>query len=118
MRHLDLRDCRLELTFCDDAFMILQNQKHMGKRGTTDVLSFPQMGPQKNQKRYHGKFLGDILISLDQAKRQAVGQKLSLQKEILFLILHSILHLIGYDHAGKKDRLKMQALESEIWNTL
>ena len=118
MRHLDLKGCGLELTFCDDSFMGGQNQKHMGKKGTTDVLSFPQIEPKKNRKHYQGKFLGDILISLDQAKRQAKEQRLSLKKEVLFLILHSILHLIGYDHSEKGERFEMQALESRIWKAL
>ncbi len=118
LRHLDLKGCGLELTFCDDPFMSGQNQKYMGKKGTTDVLSFPQIEPQKNRKYYQGKFLGDILISLDQAKRQATEQRLSLRKEVLFLILHSILHLIGYDHSEKGERCKMQTLESRVWKAL
>lgn len=92
-----------------------QNRKHMGKRGTTDVLSFPQWPPQKRVSSYRGKFLGDVLISLDQAKRQAEAQKLSLQKEVLFLTLHSVLHLVGHDHGEDGERRRMQALESRIW---
>lgn len=90
----------------------------MGKRSTTDVLSFPQFEPQSSRKKYHGKFLGDILISLDQAARQAKLQKLPLRREVLFLTLHSILHLLGHDHGKEGERKKMQALESKIWMRL
>lgn len=90
----------------------------MGKGGTTDVLSFPQLPPQKRVAAYRGKFLGDILISLDRAKKQAEAQGLPLEKEVLFLALHSILHLIGHDHGEKGERLKMQKLESRIWRAL
>jgi probable rRNA maturation factor len=95
--------------------MRAQNLKYMKKNGTTDVLSFPQLAPQKSCLRYRGKFLGDILISLDQAKRQAKEQGIVFGQEVLFLTLHSILHLIGFDHGTKKELLKMQKIESEIW---
>lgn len=90
----------------------------MGKSGTTDVLSFPQLEPQKSLQKYNGLFLGDILISLDQAKCQSKLQKISLQKEVLFLTVHSILHLLGHDHATANERQKMQRLESYIWKSL
>lgn len=115
---LGLKDASLEITLCDDAFMRRQNRKHMGKAGTTDVLSFPQLPPQKRVSSYRGKFLGDILISLDQAKRQADAQKLPLRKELLFLTLHAVLHLVGYDHAEEGERIKMQKLESSVWKNL
>lgn len=112
---LDLNDAAVEVTLVDDRFMRAQNAKHMKKNGTTDVLSFPQLPPQKTLARYRGKFLGDILISLDQAKRQAKEQGITLTDEVLFLTVHAILHLVGFDHGTKKERLEMQARESEIW---
>lgn len=103
----------------DDAFMKVQNKKHRGKKGTTDVLSFPQILPKKvnsrDFRRYRSKFLGDILISLDQAQKQADEQNIDLKCEVLFLTVHSILHLLGFDHETEKQRLEMQALESKIW---
>lgn len=115
LEHLDLGDASVEVTLVDDHFMRAQNSKHMQKSGTTDVLSFPQLSPQKSRMRYCKKFLGDILISLDQAKRQAKEQGITLANEVLFLTVHSILHLIGFDHGTKKEQLKMQKLESKIW---
>lgn len=94
----------------------------MHKKGTTDVLSFPQIAVTHKQrgqvKVFANQFLGDILISLDQAKRQASEQGISLAKEVLFLMIHSILHLVGYDHAKEKDRVAMQRLESKIWGSI
>jgi len=94
----------------------------MNKKGTTDVLSFPHLdvSPVRrgNAKVFDKKFLGDILISLDQAQRQAKEQSISLVKEVNFLIVHSMLHLIGYDHGIKKERLEMQKLESKIFGKL
>lgn len=119
MSYLDLAGSTLELTLVDDAFMIKQNYKHRGKKCTTDVLSFLQIQPKKvnsrDFRRYRLKFLGDVLISLDQAQRQAREQNIDLKREVLFLTVHSILHLLGFDHETEKQRLRMQSLESEIW---
>lgn len=115
---MDLAGCSVEITLCDDAFMRGQNKKHMGHTATTDVLSFPQLPPQGKMAQYRGKFLGDILISLDQARRQARDQGIGLRREILFLIMHSLLHLVGYDHATEQERLTMQECESRVWRAL
>ena len=99
-----------------------QNKKFMGKSATTDVLSFPQITPGKvnkpDLKRYQNQSLGDILISLDQAKKQASEQGISMRKEVLFLIVHSVLHLIGYDHDGIKHEQEMQEAEARLWQRL
>lgn len=96
-----------------------QNKKHRGFNKTTDVLSFPMVDVADKDvgrfKKLNGQFLGDVLVSLDQAKKQAQAQKVAVRQEILFLILHSILHLCGFDHAGKSEAEKMQRLESRIW---
>jgi probable rRNA maturation factor len=121
LRILKLRGSSIELTFVDDGFMTEQNKRHMHKRGTTDVLSFPQLAATP-QNRHHvsftGVFLGDVLISLDQARRQASCLKISLNDEVLFLTLHSILHLIGYDHANRVDQCEMQGIESAVWGRI
>lgn len=93
----------------------------MKKNTTTDVLSFPAMQPPKNlsdRKCFQNQFLGDILISLDQAQKQAKLQGVNLKQELLFLIIHSILHLIGYDHITTKQIKDMQNLESQLWKKI
>lgn len=101
--------------------MCQQRLRFMHKKGTTDVLSFPQMPPSKvpgDPSVYCGRFLGDILISLDQANKQAAGQGITLMRESEFLIIHGILHLLGFDHAEETERLRMQALESRLWRLI
>lgn len=115
---LGLEDCGVEVTLCDDAVMRAQNRKFMGKYRVTDVLSFPHWPPRVRHADYRGKLLGDILICLDQAERQAGAQGLAPDAEILFLAVHSILHLIGHDHGARAERLRMQAWESRIWEHL
>jgi probable rRNA maturation factor len=111
----------VELTLCDDRFMRTINRRFMHKTGPTDVLSFPQIPPRKrpgDPRVYRGRFLGDILISLDQAGRQAARQGIALTHEVEFLIIHAILHLIGHDHAMPAERLRMQALECRLWQLI
>ena len=119
---LGLKDPGIEITLVDDDFMTEQNERFMGKTGTTDVLSFPQIEPKEINKpclpEYENKYIGDVLISLDEAKRQADLQNIDLEQEVVFLILHSVLHLIGYDHASEEQESQMQALESKVWNEL
>lgn len=119
---LKLRGVEVEILFCDDAFMRQQNKKHMGHAKTTDVLSFPTQSVKQSQigdsRIFSGQFLGDILISSDQVKRQAMQQGLSFRREALYLIIHSILHLIGHDHATEAEQRTMHGLESKIWQHL
>ena len=60
------------------------------------------------------RFLGEIYISIDKAKSQAEEYGHSLKREICFLTVHGLLHLLGYDHIEEKDRVVMRKLEEEI----
>ena len=112
---LDLGRASVDLTLASDAVVRRQNRLHRNIDKTTDVLSFPQFDPNEDLSFYKNQFLGDILISLDRASVQARQQKISFEDEVLFLTLHSILHLLGFDHATKEEEEVMQAKESEIW---
>lgn len=83
------------IAFISDSRMKTLNETFRGKKSTTDVLSFPhepdEFDPDQNN-------LGDIVISAEQALKQAVENGLDLDGEIRQLILHSVLHLCGYDH--------------------
>ena len=89
-----------------------------GKDATTDVLSFPHE-PDELESVHHlsasdesKNFLGDIVISLEQAQRQAKENRLTLEQEVKQLILHGALHLSGYDH--EIDGGEMNARELEL----
>ena len=96
--------------FVSDPAMRDLNRMWRGKRATTDVLSFP--AEQADFEKLAGLNLGDIVISIDQAKRQAKEHGLSLENEIAQLILHGLLHLSGYDH--ETDRGEMNRLELKL----
>ncbi|MEP6719194.1 MAG: rRNA maturation RNase YbeY [bacterium] len=97
------------IVFVSDRAMAELNQRWRGKRGTTDVLSFP--AAQDKFEKSEGLNLGDIVVSIGQAARQARENKLTLNAEISQLILHGLLHLCGYDHAtdkGEMNRLELR----------
>jgi probable rRNA maturation factor len=102
MDRLDREIDEVSIAFIDDEAMTSLNRKFRRKNKTTDVLTFPG----------DDRFLGDIVISVDQARRQAVDEKHSLATEVRYLILHGILHALGYDH--ETDDGEMNFLEVEV----
>lgn len=103
---LDLADAELSVLLTDDARIQVLNREHRGKDRPTDVLSFPM-----DEDEAHGetRVLGDVVISLDTADRQAKGRKRELVFEVRFLLAHGILHLLGHDHATTAQKKKMDA---------
>lgn len=97
------------VAFVSDRAMRALNRRWRGKRGTTDVLSFP--AEQSEFEEAAEATMGDVVISLEQAARQAAEHGLSLDDEIAQLILHGLLHLCGYDHetdSGEMNRLELR----------
>lgn len=99
---LDREVGEVSIAFVDDEAMKDLNRRYRHKNRTTDVLTFAGDEP----------LLGDIVISVDQARRQAAGEKHALPTEVRYLILHGILHALGYDH--ETDKGEMSALEVEV----
>ena len=108
LKHLDQsKDSQLCISFVDDANIRELNTTYRNINRATDVLSFPQDGPDFS-------ILGDIVISVDTAKRHAEKYENSFDFEIKKLIVHGILHLLGYDHKKKKETLVMREKEKEL----
>lgn len=93
-------DPEISLVLCDDAFIQSLNVRYRGLDRPTDVLSFAQDDPQ---------VLGDIIISLPTAARQAEAAGWSLENEIALLGVHGLLHLLGYDDETTAGAWEMQA---------
>ena len=111
------------VAFVSDDRMWKLNWSFRGKDSTTDVLSFPHEADEFKSKSDGFSrsdddtpegvtltFLGDIVISADQAQKQAKENKLSLENEIKQLILHGLLHLCGYDHETDKGQMNKREL--------
>lgn len=97
------------VAFVSDRAMRELNRMWRHQDGTTDVLSFP--AEQDEFEKLEGSSLGDVVISVEQAARQAKENGLSFDHEIAQLILHGLLHLCGYDHEtdeGEMNRLELR----------
>lgn len=102
------KDSELCITFIEDPQMRELNRTYRKIDRTTDVLSFPQSeGPDFT-------LLGDIIISIDTAKRHSESYGVTLHQELKKLIIHGILHLIGHDHKKKKETEIMREKEKEL----
>ena len=97
------------VAFVSDRAMRELNRLWRHKQGTTDVLSFPV--EQDEFEKAEGSSLGDVVISVEQAARQAKENGLTLDQEIAQLILHGLIHLCGYDHStddGEMNKLELR----------
>lgn len=88
------------------------NLQYRGRKGTTDVLAFP-MG-EGVASGLHPHLLGDVVISVEAAVRQSRALGHSLEEELSVLLIHGILHLIGYHHDGVNERKKTLKLQEEL----
>jgi len=116
LRHQDINFCGEVSVLCtQDAEMIQYNKQHRGKDATTDVLSFPQFSAEEIDNA-QGEFicLGDIIINIDVAQRQAEEYGHSIKREVAFLTVHSVLHLLGYEHNDAVQEARMFATQEEI----
>ncbi len=110
-------DASLSITFVGDAAMRRINRDHRGKDRTTDVLSFPLHEPfavPKRAPRGEELLIGDIIISVDAAARQAADYDATLQAEIERLLIHGIAHLLGHDHEEPRERARMLREEKRL----
>jgi len=88
----------------DDKFIRSLNNKYRGIDKPTDVLSFSlQEGAVKSPEVENDKLLGDIIISVETAQRQANNLNHSMERELTVLLIHGLLHLTGYDHEEDTD---------------
>jgi probable rRNA maturation factor len=120
LRHESITaDGEVSLLFVDNDKIQLLNKEYRGKDSITDVLSFPQYESIKNDGITDSfVYLGDIVISLDQAKLQAAEFGHAIEREIVYLVVHSLLHLLGYDHMVDKDKTEMRAHEKVVLKEL
>ena len=90
----------ISVNFVDDAQIAQLNKQYRGKDAPTDVLSFPlgENGQYDYNQETGAAMLGDIVISMERAVEQAALYGHSLQREVAFLTVHSMFHLLGYDH--------------------
>ena len=108
-------DSDLSVILTDDARLHELNLNYLGVDAPTDVLSFPA---SETDPETGAHYIGDILISIPRAQAQADAAGHSLESEVQLLVVHGVLHLIGYDHAQAKEKARMWKAQAEILERL
>lgn len=114
-------DAEVSVTFINNEQIQKLNLQYMKRDYPTDVLSFPlgENGVYDINHETGAKELGDIVISVEKAQEQAEQFGHSFQREMAYLTVHSMLHLLGYDHtAGGIQQVRMREKEEEVLNML
>ncbi|MEQ8197196.1 MAG: rRNA maturation RNase YbeY [Clostridiaceae bacterium] len=124
---------QISIVFTDNEEIRIINRETRDIDKATDVLSFPMLDFQKgkvykeqykgfsfDETYYDGEelVLGDIVISLEKAREQSIEYNHSFKRETSYLVIHSILHLLGYDHMEESEKEVMRGREEEILNKL
>ena len=118
MDHLDCRNQEVSILLTGDKDIRRLNQEFRSIDQPTDVLSFPQ---NADEEPYIPEevILGDIAVSLDIAKAQAKEHGLDFKEEIILLLIHGILHLLGYDHEiSEQDEKQMRNKTRELFKLI
>ncbi|MBW2057180.1 MAG: rRNA maturation RNase YbeY [Deltaproteobacteria bacterium] len=114
---LGLEQKDLSILLADDPTIADLNERYLGKARPTNVIAFPmQEGPFSE---INPRMLGDVVVSIETARRQAREAGIAVDDVIDRLLAHGILHLAGYDHEGPEDQARrMEEKEEEILRTL
>ena len=117
LEQLGETDCELSLLLTDDLEIQSLNRQYREIDRPTDVLSFPQDEDAVNETG--DTLLGDVVISVETAARQAKDHHLSFNEELILLAIHGILHLLDYDHErSEEDARIMQEKTQTLFETL
>lgn len=113
LKHEKVHNAIFSIVFVDDTEIHKINKEYRNIDRITDVISFAF---EDNNKMMYNNFrlLGDIYISIPQMQRQAIEYGHSEMRELSFLTVHGLLHLLGYDHMTKEDETKMFSLQELI----
>jgi probable rRNA maturation factor len=118
LKILDCVEKEVSISFVDDETIRQLNKQYLARDRATNVLSFSLQEGECGD--INPQILGDIIISVQTARRDAVKGKLSIEQEIDFLMIHGILHLLGYNHENttKEETARMKKKEKELFNTI
>ncbi len=113
----------LGVTVVDDSEILELNREYREKDSVTDVLSFPQFEGHDDLLEdllddESETLIGDVVICYEQAGRQAEEYGTGLTREMLYLFVHSVMHLFGYDHMDEEDKAVMRAREEEVLSAI
>lgn len=105
----------LSVVFEDDEILHQLNNQYLGIDAPTDVLAFPAEYTDSDTGE---RYLGDILVSASRALEQAAEGNHPIEDELQLLVVHGVLHLLGYDHTETSEKEQMQSAQSAILHNL
>jgi probable rRNA maturation factor len=105
----------ITIVLTDDTRLHALNRDYLGIDAPTDVLSFPA---SETNPETGARYIGDILISVTRAQAQANAAGHPLESELQLLVVHGVLHLLGYDHAQAEEKAQMWKAQAEILERL
>jgi len=106
----------LSIALVDDDAMASLNEGYRGVARPTDVLAFSLL--EGEGARHRGKLLGDVVIGIETAARQAAERHRALRDELLRLLIHGVLHLLGHDHEKEDEARLMRREERRLWRAV
>ena len=106
----------LSVALVDDSGIRELNARWRGRNEATDVLSFSQI--EGDFADHRGTLLGDVVISVETAAKQAASRHRALDDEVTRLLIHGVLHLVGHDHESDCEARRMKAEERRLWRAL
>ena len=104
----------VDLLFVDNAAIRELNREYRDKDMATDVLSFPMYEAEEEIDDEEEILFGDIVISLERAQEQCEEYGHSLEREVMYLLVHGLLHLAGYDHIEEEYKKQMRTQEEKL----
>ena len=107
-------EAEVDLLFVDNETIREMNREYRDKDMATDVLSFPMYEADEEIDDEEEILFGDIVISLERAQEQCQEYGHSLEREVMYLLVHGLLHLAGYDHMEEEDKKQMRAQEEKL----
>ncbi len=114
----------ITITFTNPEEIRKINKEYRNIDKATDVLSFPMFEKVEIEEKIekedflHEDILGDIIISIEKVKEQAIEYGHSFERELSYMLVHGFYHLMGYDHIEEKDKKEMRPKEDKILNEL
>lgn len=107
-------EAEVDLLFVDNETIREMNREYRDKDSATDVLSFPMYEADEEIDDEDEILFGDIVISLERAQEQCEEYGHSLEREVMYLLVHGLLHLAGYDHMEEEEKKEMRAQEEKL----
>jgi probable rRNA maturation factor len=115
LEELNHPDKEISILFVDDQQIKALNKQYFQRDRPTNVISFPMAHGEFSE--VNPQLLGDVIISVETAIKEARESGLSFEEEVTFLLIHGILHLMGYDHTGREQQ-EMEMIQEELFDKL